>query len=360
MAVNFRMTKRERLDAALFGKPLDRPPYGFWGHHFCAEYSLYSHVSSTLWWQRSFDMDFIKVQARASHQVEDWGVRMAYESSLPSVGFDPGYQPKHPPARKPKLVDYPVKKPDDWKDLQVLDPQVGSLGERLAALRTIKHEVNKLNDDRPVIVETIFNPITIAGQLLGWGGEHYDKLDLLRTHLHAYPELLQSAMQVFTQSIIAYVQACKQAGIKGFFFATTQWGTYNRLTQEEYNNFARPYDLQVLKALGDSTLLIFHVCKTNNMLLDLADYPVQVFNWGDTEDGNPSISEFREKYPHKTILGGISRESLTAPLPESAVNEARGNLEFTGGERWIAAPDCSIPPDAPPANIRAVVDYLRK
>jgi uroporphyrinogen decarboxylase len=166
-------------------------------------------------------------------------------------------------------------------------------------------------------------------------------------------------MEVFTQTIIDYIAACKEIGIDGFFFATTQWGTFNRLSKEEYAEFARPYDLQVLEALQDSALLIFHVCKSNNMLLDLADYPVQVFNWADTEDGNPSIGEFREAYPDKTILGGISRALLAGSLPDAAVEGARKNLEITSGERWIAAPDCSIPPDAPPANIRAVVDFLR-
>jgi uroporphyrinogen-III decarboxylase len=115
----------------------------------------------------------------------------------------------------------------------------------------------------------------------------------------------------------------------------------------------------VLEALGSASLLIFHVCKTNNMLLDLVDYPVQAYNWADIEEGNPSLSEFRKKYPEKTILGGISRESLCAPLPEIAVGEAQKNLELTKGERWIAAPDCSIPPGTSPVNIRAVVDFLR-
>jgi uroporphyrinogen-III decarboxylase len=115
----------------------------------------------------------------------------------------------------------------------------------------------------------------------------------------------------------------------------------------------------VLEALQDSALLIFHVCKSNNMLLNLVDYPVQAYNWADKEQGNPSIHAFREKYPDKTILGGISRESLSAPTSEIAVAEAQINLELTGGVRWIAAPDCSIPPGTPPVNMRAVVDFLR-
>ena len=156
MPNNSSMTKRERLQASIAGKPVDRTPYGFWGHHFCAEYSLYSHVSSALWWQRSFDMDFIKVQGRATHQVEDWGVRMGYETSPPVTGFDPGYQPHYPPKRVPKLIYHPVRTPQDWEKVEVLNPRIGCYGERLVALQTIKHEVSKLSDDQPIILETIF------------------------------------------------------------------------------------------------------------------------------------------------------------------------------------------------------------
>jgi Tol biopolymer transport system component/putative hemolysin len=42
---------------------------------------------------------------------------------------------------------------------------------------------------------------------------------------------LEQAMEVFTQTIIDYIAACKEIGIDGFFFATTQWGTFNRLSK---------------------------------------------------------------------------------------------------------------------------------
>ena len=99
--VKSEMTKRERVFASLGGESVDRPPYGFWGHHFDAESSLSSHISSVLWWQRSFDMDYIKVQGRASYQTEDWGDRYVYPFTTSFVGLDPAFQPSVPHPQKP-------------------------------------------------------------------------------------------------------------------------------------------------------------------------------------------------------------------------------------------------------------------
>ena len=166
--LNREMTKRERIFASMRGEEVDRPPYGFWGHHFDAESSLSSHVSSALWWQRSFDMDYIKVQGRASYPTEDWGVRFGYPFTSSFVGLDPTFQPSVPHPQKPKLLDYPVKKPGDWARIRVLDPRAGALGERLVALYTIKNEVQKLGKEVQYFIETIFNPLSLAGHVLVW------------------------------------------------------------------------------------------------------------------------------------------------------------------------------------------------
>lgn len=353
------MTKRERILASLRGKEVDRPPYGFWGHHFDAESSLSSHVSSALWWQRSFDMDYIKVQGRASYPTEDWGVRFAYPFKSSFVGIDPTFQPSVPHPKKPMLLDYPVKHPGDWTRIRVLDPRAGALGERLVALYTIKNELQKFGEDVPFVIETIFTPLSLAGHVLGWGGYDYSKLDLLRQHLTDHPDVVHQALEVITESIIGFIKECLKIGVSGFFFATTHWGTYDCMTDETYDEIAKPYDLRVLEAMADAEFNILHVCKSNNMLDHLSDYPVHAFNWAANEPGNPDIKNFREKHPNKAILGGISRTSLTLPSPVKALAEARESWRVTEGRFWLAGPDCSVSPNAPAANLRAVVDLLR-
>lgn len=353
------MTKRERILASLRGEEVDRPPYGFWGHHFDAESSLSSHISSVIWWQRSFDMDFIKVQGRASYPTEDWGVRFVYPFTSSFVGLDPGFQPSVPHPQNPMQLDYPVKDPEDWVKINVLDPRAGALGERLVALYSLGQELPKMGDDIPFFIETIFTPLSLAGHLLGWGGYDYTKLELLKDHIAEYPDAIHQVLDVITQSIIGFVKECLKIGVSGFFFATTHWGTYDRMTDAIYDEFARPYDLRILEVMADAEFNVLHVCKSNNMLYHLADYPVHAFNWADRETSNPEIKSFREKYPDKVILGGISRASLDQASPDSALSEAHDTWRVTQGRSWLAGPDCSIPPSAPAANIRALADLLR-
>jgi len=353
------MTKRERVMASLRGESVDRPPYGFWGHHFDAESSLSSHISSILWWQRSFDMDYIKVQGRASAQTEDWGVRFGYPFNSSFVGVDEAFQPSVPHPQKPVQLDYPVKHPSDWSKIGLLDPKAGALGERLVALRSIGNDLRKMGPDMPLFIETIFTPLSLAGHVLGWGGFDYRKLDLLKEHISEHPDAVHQALETITQSIIMFVKECMHVGVNGFFFATTHWGTYDRMTDETYDQVSRPYDLRVLDAMADSEFIVLHVCKENNMLMHLADYPAHAYNWADGEPGNPSIKTFREKHPQKAILGGISRQSLNLSTPTTALSEARSAWKETGARLWLAGPDCSVPPSAPAANLRAVVDLLR-
>jgi len=72
------------------------------------------------------------------------------------------------------------------------------------------------------------------------------------------------------------------------FFATTDWGSYDLLTDEEYSEFGRPYDLEVLKMAQGAKLNVLHVCKEHNMLFSLCDYPVDLVNWDATSSTNPN------------------------------------------------------------------------
>lgn len=355
-----KMSKRERVLATLRGQPVDRPAFAFWGHHYDAEYSLGSHVSQVLWWQTALDMDFLKVQNRASFHVEDWGVRLRYPPVQPFVGVDMNYEPPADPLGRPVVEDYPVKNPKDWDKIQVLKPDVGALGERLVALRMIREGLKKISDDVPIFIETIFTPLSITARLLGWEGTDFAKLDVLQEHLRKYPEVLHRVQDVVTETYCAYARECIKAGAGGFMFATTNWATYDRWTIEEYNEHARPYDLRVLEAMREADFILLHVCKQNIMLFDLADYPVHAFNWAAHEPGNPSLKEVLDGIPDKTLVGGIDRSKLGESTADIPLQQARKAWNETGGRRWICGPDCVVPGTARVENMRAVGDYLRK
>jgi uroporphyrinogen decarboxylase len=122
----------------------------------------------------------------------------------------------------------------------------------------------------------------------------------------------------------------------------------------EYRHWARPYDERVLSAVADAPFNVLHVCKRNNLLLELLDYPVAAFSWAATDPTNPSLAQMLAR-SELAAMGGISHEeALQRPETGPVVDEFRRGLEQTGGRRWLVAPGCSIPPATPVGNLEAV------
>ena len=57
---------------------------------------------------------------------------------------------------------------------------------------------------------------------------------------------------------------------------------------------------------------VLHVCKNNNLLFALADYPVHAINWAVGSPGNPGLREVQMN-TSKTVIGaGGTRRCATA------------------------------------------------
>lgn len=67
------MTRKERVRAALEGRPLDRVPVSLWGHDFEREWRPRDLVAATLESYRAYGWDFIKFNPRATYFAEAWG-----------------------------------------------------------------------------------------------------------------------------------------------------------------------------------------------------------------------------------------------------------------------------------------------
>ena len=87
------------------------------------------------------------------------------------------------------------------------------------------------------------------------------------------------------------------------------------------------------------------------MLLDLADYPLQAFNWAATDPTNPSLAATRS-LPGLRI-GGLGPDALTAEDAGHAEQLAEQARQQAGDRGWALGPNCSIPTTSRDANIRA-------
>lgn len=318
------MGKRERLEAAIAGEVVDRPPVSMWRHWPGDDRSPDGLAQATLHFQQEFDFDFVKVTPSSSYCVQDWGARDEWRGKLEGTR------------------DYtlrPVREPADWRHLSVLDPQEGALGEQLACLRLLSAA---LGLDTPFI-PTIFSPLAQAKNLAGE--------DRLVLHARRSPADLRAGLEVIVETTARFIEAARECGIAGVFFAVQQ-ARYDLFAEEEYRTLGLPCDLQVLEAAQGLWLNVLHLHGTEVMFDLVAEYPVQVLNWHDREAG-PALTDGQRRFGG-AVCGGLARWNTVVRGTAAQVREeAADAIAQTKGTRFILGTGCVVPVVAPWGNLRA-------
>lgn len=323
------MNKKERVDAALRGDPVDRVPTSVWGHDYEREWSAHGLAEATVENFTRYDWDYVKVNPRSSYHVEGWKVKV---------------RPSGEKNKGPVLEDTPIKSPSDWKRLRQLEPDQGALGEQLKALQLINHSVGY----DAYFVQTIFTPLGIAQFLAG--GQTELMLHTMREDRSA----MHTALRIITETFTTFAIACLEYGASGIFYATNGWASSGLLTADQYREFGEQYDLEFLDAIKRARLNILHNCGSHIYFDQLASYPVHAISWSATDEGNPSLLEGRKR-SGKAVMGGLSHDSVLKSGSPSQVRDEVGQvLEQTGGRGLLLAPGCAISPATPSKNLEAV------
>ena len=197
-------------------------------------------------------------------------------------------------------------------------------------------------------VMTVFSPLSVAADLT----ESDEQFSLF---LEESPRAAHHALDVIADTYAGFVKRCLAKGCWGIFFATTTWGTRERISAEQYEEFGRPYDLRVLKAAQNAPFNILHVCKGNNLLASMVDYPVSAFNWDANDPSNLSVASAKKVIKGKTILAGLhNTEELLEMTAAEVRREALESRKQGGDNRYGLAPGCTVPTRAPPKLLMAM------
>jgi uroporphyrinogen decarboxylase len=220
----------------------------------------------------------------------------------------------------------------------VLDPTTGLLDEVRWALSVIGAEVG----EEVPFIQTIFNPLAQAKNLAG---------PRLLADLRQHPGAVKDGLETITQTIIRFIEVARESGMAGIFLAL-QHATYDLLTEAEYREFGRPYDLRILEAAEGLWFNVLHLHGTNVMFNLIADYPVQAINWHDQETP-PSLREAMDHFPG-ALVGGLRQwETMLRGTPDWVHAEVQSAIEETGGRRLIVGTGCVTFITSPVGNIRA-------
>jgi uroporphyrinogen decarboxylase len=320
------MEKHERIQAAMWGEPVDRLPLALWRHFHREDRDPETLARVTVDFARRYDLDLVKLTPSGLYAVEDWGADIVY----PNTDVDPPY-----------LSRPTVAEAQGWLELQ--QHGTSALDRELQAIRLTRQ---RLGRDWPMVM-TIFSPLTLAYKLAGEG---------LVDHIRTTPDAVHVGLRVLAATTTAFAHAALNAGADGLFFAS-QWICRGFCSREQYRDFGLRYDLEVLESVQEcSRINILHLHGTD-VYFDLADdYPVDALSWHDRETA-PSLAEARE-LTELAFITGLDRDLLRAGPPEAILAQARDAVAQTDGRGLILAPACVIPPDAPEANLKALVVEL--
>jgi uroporphyrinogen decarboxylase len=292
------MSRRQRVWAAVHGEEVDRPPFLFW-HHFRPHNVPHALAQSTLDFFGRFDLDIYKIMPDMPYPFPAASIRDA----------------------------------DDWDLLAPLEPAAGNLGRMVETAELVRAGAGS---DTPIVV-TVYSPITEARRFAG-GPEP------LRRWLQEQPAKVHQALGVIAANLATYCQLLLNAGADGIYYAV-QGIAGGWLSDAEFREFARPYDLQVLAACSGGWLNVVHLHGDRDLMAELAlGYPGSVLSWEDRLTG-VRLADLRDRVPDKALMGGIDeRGAIARGDVDGLTGEIRDALSQTdGGRRFILAPGCSVP-----------------
>jgi len=318
------MNHRQRLDACLSGKSVDRPPVSLWRHFPVDDQDPHTLARSVLLFQQTYDFDFVKLTPASSYCVKDYAVRDEWRGN---------------PEGTRDYTHFPINEAWDWKKLRVLDPMDGCLGRQLECIKLVKQS---LPGDTPLI-QTIFDPLSQAKNLVG--------RESLLVHLRKNPVEVIAGLETLLHSTIRFVDECIKLGIDGIFFAI-QHAQSSLLTLDEFKRFVVPFDEPILERSSLLWLNVLHLHGKDLYFHHIPTKNVAVLNWHDRET-SPSLAEGKKHF-HGAVCGGLRQwETLVYGTPSDVSSEAKDAINATEGNRFILGTGCVLPIIAPHSNIMA-------
>lgn len=316
-------THKERIQASIQGKTLDRPPVALWRHFPVDDQSAEALAKATLHFQQTYGFDLVKVTPASSFCLKDWGVEDQW------LGDTEGTR---------RYTKHVIHDPQDWERLPSLDPSAPHLAAQLECLRLIR---SGLDPDTPVL-QTIFSPLAQAKNLVG--GE------TLIAHLRLYPEAVIKGLATITAATRLFVEACLDTGIDGVFYAI-QHAQAGLLTLDEYKIFGVPNDLKILEPANELWCNLLHLHGHEVYFSILSSFNFQIVNWHDRET-YPSLTEAQRTFPG-AVCGGLRQDTLVYTDQAEVQKEAADAIQQTQGQHFILGTGCVVPIIASHGNLLA-------
>jgi uroporphyrinogen decarboxylase len=312
------LTHKERVDRALLGAQVDRPPFSFWHHYKRPNAQL--EAQDHLEFHRRYDTDFVKV-------MNDF--------------------------------DYPRSRTGKWYELE---PLASPYPEQLRTLELVR---DGLQGDA-YFIDTVYGPYMSAMLLLAaepqFAGakaspDRGEVISALHVFQQEHTADWERAMEAITQSTINHINRSLALGCSGtlvsIFNATSKFGSV-----QDYERYSRPYDKRVMAALAQTKLSILHLHTLERPYLSqFHDFGAPVINYSVKTSGIP-VAEVRQSYS-QAIAGGVDEIDFQR-LSTREILEQWTSARSQAGSKYLITPGCSVPDASTDADLARMTRAVRK
>ncbi len=327
------MDKRERLEKALIGESVDRPPVALWRHWPGDDQRAADLARAAVDFQYAYDWDFVRLVPPTTYTAIDHGIKDARRKDC---------------SGDRETLKFSVTRSLEWTELRTLDPTRGSTGRYVQALQLTRQQIGK---DTPLIA-TVYSPLAQAERV---GGR-----DQLFRDMRTHPDRLRTGLSSLTESLLRFIEALKYEEVDGIAYVI-EHACHTMMAEAEYREFGELYDRKVLESLPNSlNINMVTLTGASPLFSVVGSYPVQAINW-DAVHSDINITQGRTLFNGAVCTGICSHTHMNMGTPTIIRDAVRSAIQATNGRRLIVAAESPFPVTAPLSNLRAVreaVDQL--
>jgi hypothetical protein len=303
------LSHKERVDRALLGAEVDRPPFSLWHHYKRPNAQL--EAQDHLEFHRRYATDFVKV-------MNDF--------------------------------DYPRSTTGKWYELE---PLASPYPEQLRTLELVR---DGLHGDA-YFIDTVYGPYMTAMLLLAaepqFSGanasqDRGEAISALHAFQREHTAAWEHAMEAITQSTINHINRSLALGSSGtlvsIYNAASRFGSV-----QDYERYSRPYDKRVMAALTQTKLSILHLHTLERPYLNqFHDFGAPVINYSVKTSGI-AVAEVRQSYS-QAIAGGVDEIDFQH-LSTQEIIEQWTSARSQAGSKYLVTPGCSVPDASTDADL---------
>lgn len=342
------MNSKERVFAAIEGKPTDCVPVTPYNGNFCINIAGFE-VSECYTNGRKLAEAMIKAQEITGQDV------VISQSDQYYITEAMGVKTTYHKGALPDVVSRPVENIEDISKLKPADPSQGRMGVYIEAIERMKQHYK----GEVAVRASGAGCFPLASHVMGMDGF---MLALAYAEMGEgdYEKYLFDLLGLLYESHYRYVEACVKAGAD-IVQCADSLASLDVISPKMYEKYAFPYEKKFFdridKLKGDYDFhTLLHICGDNTLIIDkMADTGADIIEF----DYKVKMSYVKEKVGDRVCLMGNLNPcgALLEGTKEDVIKEAKQAIaDGSKNGRFCLGSGCEVAAGSPLENVQAMIN----